>query len=173
MAQANGQIFTADHWKTVLGFSSKRRTQQSVFRSYESSIKSAPHQGFGERRGVITRQADFDARKLVSKDAVHLGQQTDFNPRQKAKGECRSRRLSCAQRCFLCCLCLKQRHSRVFEKRFAGRRQFNAVCATVHQLNANLLFEISDLPTDGWLRSVELLLRAATVKLPASATATK
>ena len=46
----------------------------------------------------------------------------------------------------------------VFEKRFAGRRQFNAVCATVHQLNANLLFEISDLPTEGWLRSVELLL---------------
>jgi hypothetical protein len=53
---------------------------------------------------------------------------------------------------------LKQRHSCVFEKRFAGRRQFNAVCATVHQLNANLLFEISDLPTEGWLRSVELLL---------------
>jgi hypothetical protein len=25
-------------------------------------------------------------------------------------------------------------------------------------LNANLLFEISDLPTEGWLRSVELLL---------------
>jgi hypothetical protein len=69
-------------------------------------------------------------------------------PRQKAKGECRSRRLSCAQRCFLCCLCLKQRHSCVFEKRFAGRRQFTAVCAAVHQLNANLLFEISDLPTE-------------------------
>jgi hypothetical protein len=36
----------------------------------------------------------------------------------------------------------------VFEKRFAGRRQFNAVCAAVHQLNGNLLFEISDLPTE-------------------------
>jgi hypothetical protein len=70
--------------------------------------------------------ADFDARKLVSKDAVHLGQRTDFNPRQKAKGECRSRRLSCVQRYFLC-LCLKERHSCVFEKRFAGRRQSNAV----------------------------------------------
>jgi hypothetical protein len=33
------------------------------------------------------------------------------------------------------------------------------LCATVHQLNANLLFELSDLPTEGWLRSVELLLR--------------
>jgi hypothetical protein len=31
-------------------------------------------------------------------------------------------------------------------------------CATIPQLNANLLFEISDLPTEGWLRSVELLL---------------
>jgi hypothetical protein len=70
--------------------------------------------------------ADFDARKLVAKDAVHLGQRTDFNPRQKAKGECRSRRLSCVQRYFFC-LCLKERHSCVFEERFAGRRQFNAV----------------------------------------------
>jgi hypothetical protein len=31
-------------------------------------------------------------------------------------------------------------------------------CATVHQLNANLLFEISDLPTEGWPKSVGLLL---------------
>jgi N-ethylmaleimide reductase len=31
MAQTNGQIPTADHWKTALGFSSNRRTQQSVF----------------------------------------------------------------------------------------------------------------------------------------------
>jgi hypothetical protein len=37
-------------------------------------------------------------------------------------------------------------------------RQFNAVSATVHQLNADFLFEIPDLPTERWLRSVELLL---------------
>jgi hypothetical protein len=32
------------------------------------------------------------------------------------------------------------------------------MCATAHELNANILFELSDLPTEGWLRSVELLL---------------
>jgi len=29
--------------------------------------------------------------ETVAKDAVHLGQQTDFSPDKKAKGECRSR----------------------------------------------------------------------------------
>jgi hypothetical protein len=32
------------------------------------------------------------------------------------------------------------------------------VSATVYQLNADFLFEISDLPTERWLGSVELLL---------------
>src|SRR6266480_6660103 len=45
-----------------------------LFRPDESRIKLAPHQGFGKHRRVITRQADFDAGKLVAKDAVYLGQ---------------------------------------------------------------------------------------------------
>jgi len=44
------------------------------------------------------------------------------------------------------------------EKRFASGRQFNAVSTTVYQLNSDFLFEISDLPTKRWLRSVKLLL---------------
>jgi hypothetical protein len=44
------------------------------------------------------------------------------------------------------------------EKRFAGRGQFDAMSAAAYQLNANFLFEVSDLPAERWLRSVELLL---------------
>jgi hypothetical protein len=44
------------------------------------------------------------------------------------------------------------------EKRFAGGRQFNAVSATVHQLDPDFLLEIPDLPTRRWLKSVELLV---------------
>src|SRR6266446_5638299 len=128
----------------------KAQVSHGLFRSHESRIEPAPHQGLGEHWRVVTRQADFDARKLVAKDAVHLGQQ--------AKGECRSRRLSGAQRCFFCCLRLKQRHACMFQKSLAGRRQFNAVSAASHQLNADFLFEIPDLPAERWLRSVELLL---------------
>src|SRR6266568_4428812 len=129
-----------------------------LLRPYESRIELAPHQGLGQRWGVITRQADFDARKLVSKDAVHLRQQTDFRPRQKAKGERRSRRLSGAQRRFFCCVRLKQRHSCMVGKRFAGRRQLNTVSPTIHQLNADFLFEIPNLPAERWLGRVKLLL---------------
>ena len=39
-----------------------------LFRSHESRIKLAPHQGFCEDRGVVARQADVDAGKLVTKD---------------------------------------------------------------------------------------------------------
>jgi len=92
-----------------------------------------------------------------TKDAVHLRQQTDFRPRQKAKGERRSRRLSGAQRRFFCCVRLKQRHSCMVGKRFAGRRQLNTVSATIHQLNADFLFEITNCRLrDGW--TCELLL---------------
>src|SRR5258708_39669656 len=143
-----------------------------LLRPYESRIELASHQGLGQRWGVITRQADFDARKLVSKDAVHLRQQTDFRPRQKAKGERRSRRLSGAQRRFFCCVRLKQRHSCMVGKRFAGRRQLNTVSAMIHQLNADFLFEIPNLPAERWLGRVSFC-SAATVKLPASATAMK
>ena len=66
-----------------------------LFRSDESRIKLAPHQGFGEHRRVITRQPDLNSGKLVAKDAVHRGQQANFGPRHEAKSECRSRRLSC------------------------------------------------------------------------------
>src|SRR5712671_7929214 len=136
----------------------KAQVSHGLFRSHESRIEPAPHQGLGEHWRVVTRQADFDARKFVAKDAVHLGQQANFSPRQKAKGECRSRRLSGAQRCFFCRLRLKQRHACMFQKSLAGRRQFNAVSAASHQLNADFLFEIPDLPAERWLGSVELLL---------------
>ena len=44
------------------------------------------------------------------------------------------------------------------EKGFSGRRQLNAVGAAMYQRNADLLFEIPDLPAERWLRSVQLLL---------------
>ena len=112
----------------------------------------------GEHRRVIARQADFDAGKLVAKDALHLGQQTDFGPGHEAKRECRSRRLSCAQRCFLGGFRLNQRHSCMVEKGFPGRRQLDTVSAAMHQLNADFLFEIADLPAERWLGRVQLLL---------------
>ncbi len=43
-------------------------------------------------------------------------------------------------------------------KRFAGRRQLNTVSATIHQLNADFLFEIPNLPAERWLGRVKLLL---------------
>ena len=124
----------------------------------EGGIKLASHQGLGQHRRVIARQADFDAGKLVAKDALHLGQQTNFGPRHEAKGECRSRRLSCAQRCLLGGFRLNQRHSCMVEKGFPCRRQLDTVSAAVQQLNPDFLFEIPDLPAERWLRSVQLLL---------------
>src|SRR5690349_19640597 len=43
------------------------------------------------------------------------------------------------------------------EKSFPGRRQLNTVSATEDQLNADLLFEVPDLPAERWLGSVQLL----------------
>jgi hypothetical protein len=43
------------------------------------------------------------------------------------------------------------------QKSFAGRRQLNTLSAAIDQLNADFLFEISDLPAERWLGSMELL----------------
>jgi len=45
----------------------------------------------------------------------------------------------------------------MIEKSFSGRCQLNTVSGTVHQLNADFLFEISDLPTERRLGSVQFL----------------
>src|SRR5882757_5548113 len=44
------------------------------------------------------------------------------------------------------------------QKSLAGRRQLDTVSGAIHQLNADFLFEIPDLPAERWLGSVELLL---------------
>ena len=44
------------------------------------------------------------------------------------------------------------------EKGATGGGQFDAVHAAAHQLNADLIFEISDLATEGRLRRVQPLL---------------
>jgi hypothetical protein len=44
------------------------------------------------------------------------------------------------------------------EEGAAGGRQFNAVHAAAHKLNTDLIFEISDLTTEGRLRRVQLFL---------------
>ena len=44
------------------------------------------------------------------------------------------------------------------QKSFSGRRQLNTVGPTMHQLNADFLFEIADLPAERWLGSVQFLL---------------
>src|ERR1700733_5570810 len=46
------------------------------------------------------------------------------------------------------------------QKSLAGRRQLNAMSAASDQLNADFLFEIPDLPAEGGLRRMELLLGA-------------
>jgi hypothetical protein len=60
----------------------------------------------------------------------------------------------------------------MIEKSLAGRRQLDALGAAAHQLDADFLFEIADLPlSDGC--EVWSVCSAATVRLPASATAMK
>jgi hypothetical protein len=51
-----------------------------LFPPYERRIKLASYQGFGEHKGVVTRQTEVDARKFFAKNAIHLGQQADFDP---------------------------------------------------------------------------------------------
>jgi hypothetical protein len=46
----------------------------------------------------------------------------------------------------------------MIEKGPPGGGQFDAVHATAHQLNTNLIFEIADLTTEGRLRRVQLFL---------------
>jgi hypothetical protein len=56
------------------------------------------------------------------------------------------------------CLCLRKRQPRVIEKGPAGGGQLDAVHATAHELNADLIFEIADLSAQRRLRRVQLFL---------------
>ena len=54
-----------------------------------------------------------------------------------------------------CCLGLSKRQPCMVEKGPTGGRQFDAVHAADHQLNADLVFEIADLPAQRRLRGVQ------------------
>src|ERR1700757_4497790 len=43
------------------------------------------------------------------------------------------------------------------QKSLTGRSQLNTLSAAIHQLNADFLFEIPDLPAERWLGRIELL----------------
>ena len=47
----------------------------------------------------------------------------------------------------------------MIEKSAAGRSQFDAVHAAAHQRDADLIFEIADLPTEGRLGRMQPFLR--------------
>src|SRR4029077_4191559 len=50
---------------------------------------------------------------------------------------------------------LQQRQTRVIEKSTAGRGERNATCAALQQRDANLEFQVADLPAQRWLRGME------------------
>jgi hypothetical protein len=54
-------------------------------------------------------------------------------------------------RSFNCGFCLRQHDTGVIEKGATRRRQFDAAGSSRQELGADLVFEISDLPTQRWL----------------------
>jgi len=92
------------------------------------------------------------ARKLISKDAVHLGNQTDFNPpTEKPRANVWSRRRAARSAASFAALLEAAPFVRVRETLCRQTSGSMPCCAAVHQLNPNLLFEMLGLPTEGWL----------------------
>ena len=128
-----------------------------LFRPHEGCFKFAPHQCLGERRekSLVRRMSmpGNSSRRCGSPRGVNLSRSPTENQGRMSVSPAE---LSAVPPLLL--LCLEDRASRMVEKRFAGRRQFDAVSAAVYQLNADFPFEIADLPAERWLGRVELLL---------------
>jgi len=77
----------------------------------------------------------------------------------EAHGESRFGRLRGTPRRFRGCLGLSKRQPCMVEEGAPGGGQFDAVHAAAHKLDADLIFEIADLATEGRLRRVEPFLR--------------
>jgi len=107
---------------------------------------------------MVARNPDFDIEQFVAKDACGPRQPIDFLPGLEADGESRFGTLRGTPRRFRGCLCLSKRQPCMIEEGAASGGQFNTMHASIHQRNADLVFEIADLPAEGRLRRVQPFL---------------
>jgi hypothetical protein len=96
--------------------------------------------------------------QVVAEDACGTRQPIDFLPGLESHGESRFERLRGSSRCLAGSLCLRERQPCMVEKGPTGGGQFDAMHAAVHQLDANLVFEIADLAAEGRLCRVQPFL---------------
>ncbi|MEH2567611.1 hypothetical protein V1289_007238 [Bradyrhizobium sp. AZCC 2289] len=98
---------------------------------------------------------DFSARQFGAQDFHHGGQPIHLVAGEEADRKQCPRRSRCSARRLRSCLRLGKRQPCMVEKGPTGGGQFNAVHATYHQLNADLVFEIADLPAQRRLRGAQ------------------
>jgi len=92
------------------------------------------------------------------KDAGGSRQPVDLLPGLEAHGESRLDRLRGSPRCLSGGLGLRERQPRIVEKDPPGGGQFDAMHAAAHQLNADVVFEVADLPAQRRLSGMQPFL---------------
>ena len=92
---------------------------------------------------------------FAAQDAQRLRQPHQFLTGEKADREGALLRLCRAARGFARRIDLKQRQTRVIEKSAAGRGERDAARAALQQWDADLEFEVADLPAQRWLRGMQ------------------
>src|SRR2546430_7845299 len=130
----------------------------SLFRTEKGDVELSALEIVCECPGMVARYSDLDIGQLVAKKARCTRQPISFLSGQKAHGESRFDGLRGSPRCLRSRFRLSKRQPCMVEKGAAGGGQFDAVHAAAHQLDADLIFEIADLTTEGRLRRVQLFL---------------
>src|ERR1700675_3246676 len=109
---------------------------------------------------IVTKNNYLNITQLVTQYLSHRREPVDFHSRLKAHREREFGWLRGATRGFPCRIDLCQREPRVIEKGATRRSRHDAAGGTRQERGAHLIFQISNLPTQGRLRRVQLLLRS-------------
>ncbi len=114
--------------------------------AHEGDVELSALELVGEHGRVVARNPDFDVEQLVAEEARRVRQPLDFLPGEKPDREGGLRRLRGAPRRLCRRFRLGQRQPRMVEEGATRRRQLDAVDAAGEQRDADLIFEIADLP---------------------------
>ena len=124
----------------------------------EGQVEPAAGERFGEVRRIVAGDRDLDVLQFVAQHMHGPRQPVHLVPGLEADGERLSCRLRGPARRFDRGIDLHQRQPGMVEKGLARGGQFDAVHAAAQQLDADLVFEIADLPAERRLRRVQPFL---------------
>src|ERR1700674_4693543 len=137
-----------DDHEWFLGHKLERQVSYVWFGAQECQVELAAHEGSSQVRGVPAGNRNLYIGQFIEKDAHGFREPVHLFPSQEAEGKGLFLRLGGPPGRFTSRVNLRQCQPCMIEKRAARRSQLDNTRATGQQIDAELVLQIPDLPTE-------------------------